>query len=472
MGCGILPSKGVREMFKRISLTMAVVYGLIIIVAISSLDILIVLNYKQDQLEKNEARQLMFADIIANVVRGKLDNTMELNGTLRESSTKLEGRVLVINPDKKVLADNYAFYIGKQLDSEEANRVITSKEQVTKYYQVDNQNIMIVAAPILENKKLLGVVLVSVYVDHIYQDTRDLAEQVVMISALASVFAMLLSFLFGRKLAHPIEKLTEASEEILKGKLDTKVDIVRKDEIGRLADTFNKMSEELHKTDTNRRRFISDVSHELKTPLTSIKALIESLLDGSNEEAVYKEYMGDINGEIDRLSLMVRSLLTVTRLEELELNREKISLCGEVESVIKLFKPLAEQHEIRLINDCGEGAQVNADRAKLKEVLINLVDNSIKYGKPGGYVKISCRQSGNKLELSVEDNGCGIPSEDMDNIFDIFYRVDESRTRQTGGSGIGLYIVKRIVELHGWHIQAASEPGIKTEFVIEIESDL
>lgn len=459
-------------MFKRISLTMAVVYGLIIIAAISSLDILIVLNYKQDQLEKNEARQLMFADIIANVVRGKLDNTMELNGTLRESSTKLEGRVLVINPDKKVLADNYAFYIGKQLDSEEANRVITSKEQVTKYYQVDKQNIMIVASPILENKKLLGVVLISVYVDHIYQDTRDLAEQVVMISALASVFAMLLSFLFGRKLARPIEKLTAASEEILKGKLDTKVDIVRKDEIGRLADTFNKMSEELHKTDTNRRRFISDVSHELKTPLTSIKALIESLLDGSNEEAVYKEYMGDINGEIDRLSLMVRSLLTVTRLEELELNREKVSLCSEVESVVKLFKPLAEQHEIQLANHCHGEAQVYADRAKLKEVLINLVDNSIKYGKPGGYVKIYCKQLGSKLELTVEDNGCGIPAQDMDSIFDIFYRVDESRTRQTGGSGIGLYIVKRIVELHGWHIRAASEPGIKTEFVIEIEGDL
>lgn len=472
MGCGILPAKGVGDMFKRISLTMAVVYGLIIIAAIMVLDVLIILNYKQDQLEKNEARQLIFGDIIANVVRDKLDDTMELNGILRESSAKLEGRVLVINPDKKVLADNYTFYIGKQLDSDELNRVIESKEQVTAYYRVDNQNIMIAAVPILQSKQLLGVLLISMYVDPIYQDTRDLAKQVVAISALAGVFAMFLSFLFGRKLAYPIEKLTAASEEILKGKLDTKVDIMRKDEIGRLADTFNKMSEELHKTDTNRRRFISDVSHELKTPLTSIKALIESLLDGINEEAVYKEYMGDINGEIDRLTLMVRSLLTVTRLEELELNREEISLRSEVESVVKLLKPLAEQHEIQLVNDCRGETLVYADRDKLKEVLINLVDNGIKYGKPGGYVKISCQQAGNKLALTVEDNGCGIPLQDLDNIFDIFYRVDESRTRETGGSGIGLYIVKKLVELHNWHIRANSLTGAKTEFVIEMEGDL
>lgn len=458
-------------MFKKISFTMAVVYGLIIVVAISTVDILIILNYKQDQLEKNQARQIMFAEIIANVVKDKLDDSMELNGTVRENSTKLDGRVLIINSQKKVLADNFAYYIGKQLDKDEATRAIESKEQIIQYYNVENQNIMIVAVPILEGHELRGVVLISVYVDHIYQDVRDLANQVMIISTIACAIAIYLSFMLGRKLSRPIEKLTLASEEILKGKLDTKVDIIRKDEIGRLADTFNKMSQELYKTDTNRRRFISDVSHELKTPLTSIKVLIESLIDGRNDIAIYDEYLGDINGEIDRLSLLVKSLLTLTRLEEVELNRENVSICDEVAGIVRLYKPFAEQHEIQLINNCSEDIQIYADKSKFREVLINLVDNSIKYGRSGGYVEISCRKSAEVVELSILDNGSGIHVKDIDNIFDIFYRVDESRTRETGGSGIGLYLVKKLVELHGWRIKVSSQPKIKTEFVIEIGSD-
>lgn len=468
MGCGVLPQERIVAMFKKISFTMAVVYGLIIVVAISTLDILIIMNYKQDQLEKNQARQIMFAEIIANVVKDKLDDSMELNGTVRENSAKLDGRVLIINDQKRVLADNFAYYIGKQLDNDEAAKAIESKEQVIQYYNVDNQNIMIVAAPILVSKQLKGVVLISVYVDHIYKDVRDLGNQVMIISAIACAIAIFLSFMLGRKLSMPIVKLTLASEEILKGKLDTKVDIVRKDEIGRLADTFNKMSQELYKTDTNRRRFISDVSHELKTPLTSIKVLIESLIDGHSDAATYDEYLGDINGEIDRLSLLVKSLLTVTRLDEVELSKENLSICDEVVGIVKLYGPFAEQHEIQLINNCDDSIQIFADKSKLREVLVNLLDNSIKYGRSGGYVEISCRKLSEKVELSIVDNGNGIPAKDIDSIFDIFYRVDESRTRETGGSGIGLYLVKKIVELHGWSIKVNSEPKIKTEFIIEV----
>lgn len=459
-------------MFRKISLTMALVYGLIIIVAISTLDLLIILNYKQDQLEKNEAKHIMFAEIISNVAKDKLDNTMELNGSIRENSSKLDGRVLVINNDNKVLADNFAYYIGKQISSKEVDKARESQAQTVEYYKVDNTNIMIVAIPIIINKEVKSVVLISAYIDDILKDVQDLTRLTLGISLLACIMAVWLSLVFGKKLSKPIEELTAASEEILIGNLNTKVDIIRQDEIGKLAETFNKMSEELYKTDSNRRRFISDVSHELKTPLTSIKALIESLIDGDNEISTYKEYLVDINGEIDRLTLMVRSLLTVTRLEETELKLEPIDLHEEANSVAKLIKPLADQRNIRILNNCSEATWIDADRAKLKEVLINLVDNSIKYGKRNGFVEIGCRQSDGAIVLYIKDDGRGIPDTDIDNIFDIFYRVDESRTRKTGGSGIGLYIVKRIVELHGWSIKAKSSLGEGTEFDIEIGSSI
>lgn len=471
MGGRLLPEEGIDAMFRKISLTMALVYGLIIVVAISTLDFLVVLNYKQEQLEKNESRHVMFAEIIANVVKDKLDNTMELNGTVRENSTKLEGRVLVINNENKVLADNFAYYIGKQIDSSEAQQARESKEQIIKYYEVDNTNIMIIAIPIIVNREVKSTVLISVYIDHILKDIQDLTRLIIVVSVLACIIAVYLSLLMGKKLSKPIEKLTLASEDIFKGKLNTKVDINRRDEIGQLAEAFNKMSEELYKIDTNRRRFISDVSHELKTPLTSIKALIESLIDGDNEISTYNEYLGDVNGEIDRLSLMVKSLLTVTRLEELEVHKEVVDIGEETDAVVKLLRPLADQDEVQLINNCKEGIAIQADKSKLKEILINLVDNGIKYGRKGGLVEVSCcKDIEGNVTLTVKDNGCGIPAEDAGNVFDIFYRVDESRTRNTGGSGIGLYIVKRIVELHGWSITIYSEVSKGTEFVIHMRS--
>ncbi|MDF2520424.1 MAG: hypothetical protein K0R84_1052 [Clostridia bacterium] len=459
-------------MFKKISLTMAVVYGLIIIAAISTLDLLIILNYRQEQLDKNEAKHILFAEIISNVVKDTLDDTMELNGTIRENSAKLEGRVLVVNNDNKVLADNYAYYIGKQITSSEVDRARESKEQVIEYYQVDGTNIMIAAVPILVSKEVKAVVLISAYIDDILKDIQDLTRLTIGVSILACIISVGLSLILGRKLSQPIEELTAASEEILKGNLNTKVDIDRQDEIGKLAETFNKMSEELYKTDSNRRRFMSDVSHELKTPLTSIKALIESLIDGNNEVSTYKEYLVDINGEIDRLSIMVKSLLTVTRLEEMELRREQIDIKEETGAIAKLLTPLADQHGTHLVNNCQEGITVEADRSKLKEVLINLVDNSIKYGRKDGFTELGCRQTDYGIELYVKDNGQGIPDKDIESIFDIFYRVDESRTRKTGGNGIGLYIVKRIVELHGWSIKVRSKLGEGTEFIIEIRSSI
>jgi signal transduction histidine kinase len=178
----------------------------------------------------------------------------------------------------------------------------------------------------------------------------------------------------------------------------------------------------------------------------------------------------DVNGEIDRLSLMVSSLLNVTRLEEIELNMSPVDLYEEVDSITKLFLPLADQYDIKLINKCQKNVAVLMDEARFKEILINLVDNSIKYGREGGFVKISCIKREEIVELIVRDNGYGISEGDIHCVFDIFYRVDESRTRKTGGSGIGLYLVKKIVELHGWNIKVKSRLNEGTEFIINIKS--
>ena len=456
-------------MFRRISLTMAFTYGLIIIGTIALLNVLLVYTYQEKQISKNEDKYVQYANIIANITKDKLEDTMTLNGIIRENSMGIEGRVLVLNGEGKVLADNYTYYIGKHVSNEEINRVLANEQKAIGYYMEDNRQIMTAVVPIAQNRSDKGLVLISTYVDWLFEDIRELRNQAALISFIAVLLAIVLSYFLGKRISSPVEKLTAASEEILKGRLDTRVDIQRADEIGRLADTFNKMSEELYRIDTNRRRFISDVSHELKTPLTSIKALIESLIDGNDDVAVYKEYLVDINGEMDRLSFLVKSLLTVTRLEELELRREPVKLCTEAESVAKLFTPLFNQKGIKLEVRCSEEIVVSADKGMLREVLINLIDNAIKYGRDNGRVQVRC-ESAEKVHLSVIDSGIGISEKDLPYVFDIFYRADKSRRRDTGGSGIGLYIVRKIIELHGWNISVKSKPNEGTEFLIEFDN--
>jgi signal transduction histidine kinase len=326
---------------------------------------------------------------------------------------------------------------------------------------------MTVTTPIKYNDEIKGATVISVSIDSIFEDIQDLKRQLILISFIAGILAVMLSFFMGNKLSKPIEKLTIASEEIRKGKLDVRVDINRKDEIGRLAESFNQMSIDFYNIDINRRQFVSNISHELNTPLTSIKALIESLIDGDDDVSVYKEYLKDVNSEVDRLSMLIKALLTISRFEEMELHKEPVNLYDEIEALSRLFSSLLKKNDMILNNYCDNTILIKADRGMLREVLINLIGNSIKYGKEKGTIDISCHKNHN-ITLTIKDNGIGIPEKDISFIFDLFFKVDKSRRGGTGERGIGLYIVKKIITLHGWAIQANSILGEKTEFLISI----
>lgn len=452
-------------MFKRIGLTMAIAYGLIIITTIALLNVVLVYSFKESQLAKNETKTITYGNLIATITKDKMDDSMLLNEALRENSEHIDGRVLILNLEGTVLADKYAAYLGKQIKNDSIDRTIKQGLETIGYYTENDNRIMMVSIPIKDKNTTKGAVLISVSVDSILAGIEDLRKQAFILSILAGILAVTLSLFIGNRIAKPIEKLTKASEAIRQGKLDTRVNISRKDEIGKLAEAFNQMSAEIYSTDINRRRFISDVSHELKTPLTSIKALIESLISGEDDLAVYKEYLTDVNGEIDRLSALVKSLLNVTRLEEMEITREPVNLYSEIESVAKLLNPLLMRNNIMLANGCGQNFIIDADRRMLREILINLIDNSIKYGKEKGRIDISCGENGNPI-LYIKDNGKGIPEKDIPFIFDLFFRSDPSRSSDKGGRGIGLYIVKKIITLHGWTIKVSSKLGEGTEFAI------
>ncbi len=455
-------------MFNKLSFKLTLIYVIIIIITIISLDYLLVSNYEIKQFEKNELEYLTYSNVFVRIVRDAIPNRSAVNELTKEYGQNIEGRVLVLNDRGFVIADKYDSYVGREITNKEIRNSIKNKSEAKGYYKLDDEYVLMIAIPIFQVNKIVGVVLISTSVSHIKEDVESLRNEVIVISLIAIALAVILSLITGSQIVKPVRKLIKASENIQRGKLNTRVDIYRNDELGKLALTFNKMSEELHKLDANRRMFISNVSHELKTPLASIKALIESLINGSNNIDTYKEYLTDVNEEIDRLTSLVASLLVTTRLEEIRIKKQPVRLYYELENIKKMFAPLLEEKNMSIINMCNKDTIIPGDIDRFKEVLINLIDNGIKYGKENGYIKVSCKNKIGKIIIKIADNGCGISKKDLPYIFDNFYKVDKSRNNQKRSSGIGLYIVKKIVNLHGWDIKVDSQIGEGTEFTIEI----
>lgn len=455
-------------MFKRLSIRLAVTYGMVIVITITVIDIILIYTYQKNQFKKNEPGYLAVANMLSVMAGVGISSEDALNMMVKDYGSSIEGRILILDKNSIVLADSCESYKKKKITNNEIRKALRDKTSSIGYYYLDNKKVMMLAVPVYDKYETEGAVLISSYVTNIQEDINIFKKQVIWISMAVSFFSLVLSFMAGRNITSPIKRLTKASEDILKGVLNTRVQISRNDEIGVLGLTFNKMSEELYKIDINRRYFLSSVSHELKTPLASIKALIESLIDGSNDINTYNEYLSDVNHEIDRLSNLVGSLLTITRLDEMHIKKKKINAHEEICSVLKLFTPLMERKGIQATCDCREDLHIYADSNGFKEILINLIDNSIKYGKYNGFISISCKDYRNKTLITIEDNGYGIGEKDLKNIFDNFYRVEESRNRDKGGSGVGLYVVKRIVEHHGWSINVNSKPGEGTVFSITI----
>lgn len=439
---------------------MALTYGIIFILAVAVIDIALVLVYRENQLKKNESFYLGLCSMLSSMAENNVRITNYINNGEGLAGND-NGRVLLLDSSGRVLLDSGGELTGVELTNPEFRKASKFGKPATGYYEYDGKGMAVFSYPVTLSGRVSAVVMVSVFIQDIYEDIGQFTLQVTAISMLVVIVVVLVSIYMGKRLSRPIVRLTHAVESIYSGRINTTVEISRNDEIGVLAGTFNRMSGELNKIETGRRRFISDVSHELKTPLASIKALLEALISGDMNAEDNLDFLNDINHEIDRLNGLVGSLLTSARLEEVKLYKESLLLADEVDCVIRALSPLAEHKHIRLENACDHSVYINADRNMLREVLINLIDNGVKYGVEGGFVRVES----DKDNFKVVDNGIGIPEDDLPNIFENFYRVDRSRSNESG-SGIGLFIVKRIIELHGFRITVTSKPSEGSEFMI------
>ncbi len=327
-------------------------------------------------------------------------------------------------------------------------------------------------APIIHySEGIIGMVVISSSLDGVDAVLSEIRRMLNLYSAIISISIILISFILSGFITQPIKELTVGITRMSKGHLNQRIHIQGSGELKTLGEAFNTMSEKLESLDLARNEFVSNASHELKTPLSAIKVLAESLLHMEVEDsAIYKEFLTDINNEIDRLNAIITDLLTLVHIdnEDIRLKKEPTELSLLVKKTLKGLQLLAEQRSITLDVMIEEEVFVLGDSMKLQQLLSNIIDNGIKYTQEGGRVLIDVYKTNQLAIVKVSDTGIGIPAEEVLHIFDRFYRVDKARSRVTGGTGLGLSIANRIVLLHGGFIRVSSKEGKGSSFYIEL----
>ena len=282
------------------------------------------------------------------------------------------------------------------------------------------------------------------------------------------IFLLLFAFTYARRFSGRLRKIMTSMRIIQSGDYTHKVTLEGDDELAVLGEEFNDLTERLQNSEERRRQFVSDASHELKTPLASIKLLTDSILQYDMDADTTREFVQDIGSEAERLNRMTLKMLALTKgeLNTPEQDAEIIQMAPTIRRVVKMLSSMAEEHNVKLNLHLQDDSHVLVQEDDLYQISFNLVENGIKYNVPGGSLNISLHQQEDLGILQVQDTGMGIPEESVDHIFERFYRVDKARSRQHGGSGLGLAIVRSMVERNGGEISLESTVGKGTTFTV------
>lgn len=289
---------------------------------------------------------------------------------------------------------------------------------------------------------------------------------------LALLFSFLLVLISTRFIVNPVKKLTDATKKIAAGNYHLKLDVNRRDEIGRLASDFSKMSSSLEQTEEKRQEFVSSVSHEIQSPLTSIQGFSQTLREENLSEEERHHYLSIIEKESKRLSALSKQLLTLSFLDS-EADAGNIvtfDLADQLKEVVSTTEWQWREKDIAIEMDITS-AKVEGDPKLLQQVWMNLITNAIRYSEPGGTVTIGTTSEKNNVQVIVEDTGIGIEADDIPKLFDRFYKVDKARTRTEDSTGLGLAIAKKIIELYHGTIMIESEPGEGSKFIIDLPQE-
>ena len=393
-----------------------------------------------------------------------------INTSLTQLTNIYNGRVMVIDEELRVIKDTYSLDEGKTDVSE--NVVRCMKGERTNFYDRTNHYIE-VTSPIVESggDKVLGVMLASVSTDNIETTKQVLYTHGGVIIGIAMILLAMFSVFLADRMVRPIHKITGAIENVTEGYSDDVLHVDTFTETRQLSEAFNKMLGRLKILDESREEFVSNVSHELKTPMTSMKVLADSLLEQDNVPVeMYQEFMQDIAKEIDRENQIITDLLSLVKMDRSgqTMNIQTMNINDLLEQILKRLKPIAEKKNVEMVMESFRPVNAEIDETKFTLAVSNLVENAIKYNRENGWVHVSLNADHKYFYVKVEDSGIGIPEQDQAHIFERFYRVDKSHSREIGGTGLGLAIARNAVLVHRGSIKVYSNEGEGTTFTVRI----
>ena len=323
------------------------------------------------------------------------------------------------------------------------------------------------AVPIISRRNTIGCVYVMDYDAQQGQIIANLELNILRGSWILLGGIILCSAVFSLVSSKRMRKILTSMRLVREGEYSHKIQMRGDDEYATLATEFNKLTDRLQESEATQRQFVSDASHELKTPLASIKLLSDSILQNDMDADTMREFVADIGNESDRLTRMTQKLLTLSKSDaQTVCDHEVVDLAETVRKVFRMLVPLADKTQVQLSANLKRGCYVLSMEDDAYQIIFNLVENGIKYNRPEGSVHVTVSHRNDEVELLVEDTGMGIPQEAIEHIFERFYRVDKARSRQAGGSGLGLSIVHELVERNFGSIEVSSEEGKGTRFSV------
>ena len=323
------------------------------------------------------------------------------------------------------------------------------------------------AVPLMRGGEILGAVYLMQYDTDQGALINAIQMNVLRISVVLEIGIVLMALVFSIAFSRRLRRILLSVRMMRDGDYSHKIELRGHDEIDRLGREFNNLAERLEQSEQSRRQFISDASHELKTPLATIKLLSDSILQNEMDVATQREFIGDIGREADRLGRLSQKLLTLTRLDSaVNEEREIIDPAPTVQKVVRMLQPLAQLRDITLNCRLSDGCSVLMVEDDLYQIAFNLVENAIKYNRDKGSVEVVLQRIGQDMGLTVADTGTGIPEEAREHILERFYRVDKARSRAAGGAGLGLSIVHDMVTRNFGTIGVSSRPGGGTVFTV------
>ncbi len=410
-----------------------------------------------------------------------ISNQMEITGYLTSPNSNVDnelntiaelygGRVVVTNAYHLIVYDSYLTEIGKTLVSPNIVTCLSGKE-VFEIDEASEHAKILLPLRSTGAETVAGALIVQISITEELQDYKTFRERAISYGLLAWLIVLFAAGLTALWVAYPLKRITRVMKHISSGFLNEEVHVDGNREVASLSRSTNEMLWKNNQLEKSRQEFVSNVSHELKTPMTSMKVLSESLLGQPDTPVeMYREFLADINDEITRENTIITDLLTLVSLDKSAdfLKLARTNMNAVIETILKRVKPLAEQRGIEVVLESYREVFALADEARLMMALTNIVENAVKYNREFGYVHVTLNADLRFVYITIEDSGIGIPEEEIPHIFERFYRVDKTRSRETGGNGLGLAIAQEIIQMHKGTIRVSSKEKEGTTFTIRL----